>query len=154
MAGDIKQTTAIKENQDRYGEGGPGWKHRTNEVIERDAIAFPGLVNVFEDETTKTVRHGTKMVEDAFAVFDFAYKKMLAREIEVEKRTTTHVAKLKDKAGQIFDALAKIEKLTGPDFESKLQRLERFANAVETLDRLNKNGKLADVARAIGGLSH
>ena len=154
MAGHTKQTTAIKENQIRYGEGGLGWVGRTDKVRKNDAAVLPTLVNVFEDETAKTMRHGTKMAEDAFTVFDSAYKKMLAREIEVEKQTSLHVAKLKDKAGQIFDALAKIEKLTGPDFESKLQRLERFANAVDTLDRLNKAGKLADVARAIGGLSN
>jgi hypothetical protein len=114
---------------------------------------MPVMVNVFEDESAKTFRHGTKMAEDAFTTFDTAYKKMVLREIEVEQRTTTHTAKLKDKAGQIFDALAKIEKLTGHDFEAKLQRLERFATAVDTLDRLNKTGKLADVARAINGLS-
>jgi hypothetical protein len=108
---------------------------------------------VFEDSTTKTMRQGTKMAEDAFSVFDAAYRKMIAREIEVEKRTAIHTAKLKDKAGQIFDALSKIEKLTGPDFEIKLLRLERFANAVDTLDKLNKTGKLAEVSRSIAGLN-
>ena len=153
MAGEIKQTTSIKENSIRFATDSSVWNNRSKESIQHDAAMMPVLVNVFEDETAKTLRHGTKMVEDAFTTFDNAYKKMLAREIEVEKRTATHTTKLKDKAGQIFDALSKIDKLTGHDFEAKLLRLERFANAVDTLDRLNKTGKLADVARAISGLS-
>ena len=146
MAGDIKQTTAIKEIRNK-------WEKQEQKVIANDASTIAGVVTVFEDSTTKTMRQGTKMAEDAFSVFDAAYRKMIAREIEVEKRTAIHTAKLKDKAGQIFDALSKIEKLTGPDFEIKLLRLERFANAVDTLDKLNKTGKLAEVSRSIAGLN-
>jgi hypothetical protein len=146
MAGDIKQTTAIKEIRNK-------WEKQEQKVIVNDASTIAGVVTVFEDSTTKTMRQGTKMAEDAFSVFDAAYRKMISREIEVEKRTAIHTSKLKDKAGQIFDALSKIEKLTGPDFEIKLLRLERFANAVDTLDKLNKTGKLAEVSRSIAGLN-
>jgi len=155
MAGEIKQTTAIRENRERFGSGSTFFDsaRRSEETVVHDAIALPSLVTVFEDSTAQHLRRGTKMTEDAFTTFDNAFKRMMAREVEVEQLVKTHTAKMKDKMGQLADAVAKIEKLTGSDFDLKLQRLERFANAVETLDRLNRTGKLAEVSASLGKLA-
>lgn len=120
--------------------------------ILKDAKILTSMTTIFEDETAKVLRQATIMSEQTFESFDKAYKKMLQREVEVEARVKTHTAVLKDKANQIAEALGRINKLAGPDIEEKLARLERFANAVETLDRLNRAGKLSDVANAIKGL--
>lgn len=122
-------------------------------ILLADAAILGSCTTVLEDSTKTALRNGTKMANEAFETFDGAYRKMLAREVDVEARAKKHVSALKDKANQVAEALGRINKLAGPDFEDKLVRLERFANAVETLDRLNRGGKLVDVANAIRGLS-
>lgn len=151
MAGEITQTRLLQDaRQDALYRS--SHKGTQSENIA-DAKTLSVAATIFEDETAKVIRHGTVMVNDAFTTFDNAYRKMLAREIEVEGRVKAHTAILKDKANQIADAIGKINKLSGPDFEDKLQRLERFAKAVDTLDRLNKTGKLAECAKALSGLN-
>lgn len=152
MAGDKKQSTAIKETRAQI-QGASDWGTRPSHESLKDAKVLPHAVTVFEDESTKVMRQGTQMANDAFELFDAAYRKMVTRESEVDARVKTHVAILKDKANQVAEALGRINKLAGVDFEEKLSRLERFANAVETLDRLNRGGKLVDIANAIKGLS-
>jgi hypothetical protein len=152
MAGEMRQSTSIKQTNEMYGESGSAWCARSEKTIMSDAVSIPAMVTTYEDSTVKTLRHGTQMVEGAFSTFDAAFKKMMLREIEVEAAVKAHTSKMKDKMGQLAEAIGKIEKLTGTDFETKLQRLERFANAVDTLDRLNKTGKLAEVAAALGKL--
>ena len=155
MAGGIKQATAIRKNRDGFFNDSGFFGHEQKGEKEglQDAVGLQSLVTVFEDSATNHFRRGTKMAEDAFATFDNAFKRMMAREVEVEQLVRTHTAKMKDKMGQLADAVAKIEKLTGPDFDLKLQRLERFADAVETLDKLNRTGKLAEVAASLGKLA-
>ena len=127
------------------------YKAPESEIL-KDAKVLGAMTTVFEDETTRVLRQGTEMAKDAFEVFDTAYRKMLSREVEVEGRVKAHVSSLKDKANQVAEAMGRINKLAGPDLEIRLAQLERFANAVETLDTLNRNGKLQDVANAIRGL--
>ena len=66
--------------------------------------------------------------------------------------TKKHVQSLKNQAVQVADALARINKLIGVDFDLQVHRLERFADAVDRLDKLNRNGKLGAVSAAIAGL--
>jgi len=153
MAGDMRQTTAIKQNVERFSAENGYFHGRDKDESLKDAAMVPVMVTMFEDSTAKTLRQGTTMVEDAYKVFDIAYKRMIDREIEVEGMVKIHVSKMKDKMGQIADAVAKIEKLTGPGFDTKLERLERFAAAVETLDRLNRTGKLSEVAMSLSKLA-
>jgi len=156
MAGEMKRTTLLNKNAELLGETSSFWdkNKRSESTILNEAKIQSELVTIYEDETIKTLKKGKIMVEDAFSSFDASYKRMIQREIDVEAHTKVHLSKLKDRMNQIAEALGKIEKLTGPDFETKLQRLERFANAVETLDRLNKTGKLAEVSASLGKLSN
>ena len=120
-----------------------------SELMRNAKMAESGQPTVMEEETLKTLRNGAQKVDEAYAVFDAAFCKMAKREAEVEAATKKHVAILKDKANQVAEALARIEKMTGPDFEVKLQRLERLAAAVDALDGLNSRGKLAGIMSAI-----
>jgi len=154
MAGHKKQSTAMKENRALIlGNKEGSWADRPDSDVLKDAKVLPHVVTNCEDVTTKVMRQGTEMANEAFLVFDAAYRKMVTREYEVEERIRKHVSILKDKANQVAEAVGRINKLAGVDFEDKLARLERFAAAVETLDRLNRAGKLAEVANAIKGLS-
>jgi len=109
-------------------------------------------LNDAEAETLKTIRKATLQVMDEFEKFDVVYCNMITREADVSERVKAHASFLKDKCGQIVDALARIEKLAGHDFELKLQRLERFSVAVETLSKLNQSGKLGGLAKALSEL--
>lgn len=129
-------------------------EHRnSNEELVKDAAMLPLGVTTFEKSINHTVRTGTELAKDAFDVFDKAYRQMMQREVEVEAKVKTHTAIIKDKANQVAEALARINKLAGPDFEEKLLKLERFAAAMDTLDRLNRTGKLAEVSVSLRGLS-
>lgn len=109
-------------------------------------------LNDVESDTLKTLRKATLQVMDEFEKFDVAYCNMITREAEVSEKVKTHASFLKDKCGQVVDALARIEKLSGHDFELKLQRLERFSVAVETLSKLNQSGKLGGLTKALSEL--
>ncbi len=51
----------------------------------------------------------------------------------------------KDYTNQVGEAMARIDKVLVKDFESKLFMLERFVNALNEMDDLNKRGLLKNV---------
>lgn len=52
-------------------------------------------------------------------------------------------------AAQMSDAMLRITKLLGPDFEARIVQLERLADAMERLSTLQEKGQLSDVIKAL-----
>lgn len=67
----------------------------------------------------------------------------------LSKRAKDSVGRAKDQAAQMTDAMNKMTKLLGPDFEKRLGQLEQLTSCMERLAELNKSGKLAEVLDAI-----
>lgn len=103
-------------------------------------------------------KHATDTYNAATAELESAANRMygaLQTLIECEKDTTEKakqaIGRAKDSAAQIGDALARVNKLIGPDFEARLAQLERTATALDNLAELDKAGKLAGVIAALKG---
>lgn len=70
-------------------------------------------------------------------------------ENDIAERSRKAIARSKDVANQLTDQLARVNKILGTDFEARLAQLERFTAAIETLARLDKDGKLQALMAAI-----
>lgn len=121
------------------------------DLLNQAAVA--AAPTVFEDEVKKTLASAIQSVDDKYRVFNDSFNRMARREIEVVEATKKHVGVIKERANAVAEALARIDKLAGFDFDEKLKRLERFAAAVDTLSQLNKTGRLADLAKAVAAMS-
>lgn len=106
-----------------------------------------------EFEAKTNLHKGAELANTAIQVFEKALIRMNKTEVELVERTRKHVSILKDMANQVGVSISKIEKLTSTDFECKLQRLERLATAIESLEKLNKSGNLASIIKALGHTS-
>lgn len=82
------------------------------------------------------------------AVFAAA-DKLHASNDELSKRTKVAVSRAKDSAAQMSDAMLRITKMLGTDFEIRLTQLERLTDAMERLSALQTKGQLADVIKAL-----
>jgi hypothetical protein len=65
------------------------------------------------------------------------------------RRTKDAVSRAKDSAAQMADAMNRITKVLGPDFEKRLAQLEHLTTCMERLAALDGKGKLAPVLAAL-----
>jgi hypothetical protein len=104
---------------------------------------------VLEDSVKKTLKQGTEICRESFEVFNKAYRDMAEQQLATADMAKKHSSFLKDRANQIAESLQKIQKIVGGDFETRLQQLERFTDAVERLDALQKSGRLEAISKAL-----
>jgi hypothetical protein len=67
----------------------------------------------------------------------------------LSKKAKESVSRAKDQAAQMVDAMNKITKVLGPDFEKRLAQLEHLTSCMERLSKLNEDGKLSSVLDAL-----
>ena len=92
---------------------------------------------------TRTREEAIKMLGEAADILDVEFKRMeenqaalFEAEAALAKNTKVLISRCKDLAGQVGDAMARIDKVVAKDFEQKLSQLERFVAAMATLDDL------------------
>lgn len=78
-----------------------------------------------------------------------ALTSLLDTEKATSERVKAAVSRAKNGANQLGDALARVNKVLGSDFERKIDQLERVATALATLAELDKAGKLSGVLAAL-----
>lgn len=81
---------------------------------------------------------------------DDALNALLESEKATSEKAKAAISRAKDSAAQIGDALVRVNRLLGSDFEAKLAQLERTAAALSQLADLDKSGRLAGVIAAMG----
>ena len=118
-------------------------------LLNQATMRQDGYPTQFEDAVNVTLKGGVAQANAAFKVFDEAFSRMVKREAEVELATKKHVGVLKERANAVAEALARIDKMAGADFEEKLNRLKRFASAVKVLNDLDNAGRLEAIAAAL-----
>jgi len=79
-----------------------------------------------------------------------ALNKLLASEKETSEKAKDVVSRAKGSAAQLGDALARVNRLLGVDFESRLTQVERLADALTKLAELERGGRLQGVMKALG----
>ena len=101
--------------------------------------------------TAETYNAAAAELEAATVRMDSALAALMDSEKATTEKAKQAIGRAKDSAAQIGDALTRVNKLLGTDFESRLAQLERTAAALEKLAELDKAGKLAGVIAALKG---
>ena len=117
--------------------------------------AFATAQFIKTGKQTRTREEAIKMFGEAADILDVEFRRMednqaalLEAEAVLAKNAKVLIGRCKDLAGQVGDAMARIDKVVAKDFEQKLSQLERFVAAMATLDELKRNGRLDDVVAA------
>ena len=104
-----------------------------------------------QQHASKTYNGAAAEIEAATARLDCALAGLMDKEKATTQNAKQAIGRAKDSAAQIGDALARVNKLLGTDFEIRLAQLERTAAALEKLAEMDKEGKLAGVIAALKG---
>lgn len=122
---------------------------------KQEAIAIAHYIK--SGKKTLTRQEAAELFGNAADILDVEFKRMDANQVaifEAEaalcKSAKVLIGRCKDLAGQIGDAMARIDKVVARDFEQKLSQLERFTAAMTTLDDLKRNGRLDAIVEAFG----
>jgi len=120
---------------------------------KQEAFAMAQFIKA--GKQTKTREEAVKLFEEAADILDVEFKRMdenqvamFEAEAALAKNAKVLIGRCKDLAGQVGDAMSRIDKVVSKDFEQKLSQLERFAAAMATLDELKRSGRLDDVVAA------
>jgi hypothetical protein len=120
---------------------------------KQEAFAMAQFIKA--GKQTKTREEAVKLFGEAADILDIEFKRMdenqvamFEAEAALAKNAKVLIGRCKDLAGQVGDAMSRIDKVVSKDFEQKLSQLERFAAAMATLDELKRSGRLDDVVAA------
>lgn len=107
-----------------------------------------GKQTITREEAVKLLGEAADILDVEFRRMDENQVAMIEAEAALAKNAKVLIGRCKDLAGQVGDAMSRIDKVVAKDFEQKLSQLERFAAAMTTLDELKRSGRLDDVVAA------
>lgn len=97
-----------------------------------------------------TYENAAKELDEATSRMESALQKLMACEKNTSLKAKEAVSRAKDTANQLGDALARVNRMLGSDFETRLAQLERLADAMTKLADLEKSGGLQSLVKAFG----
>lgn len=140
--------SVLEEKQGASEEAtGSGWRQST--VTDMALANLPTRLRVGYKNTASEYENGADELLKAANRMESALENLLATERMTSEKAKAAVSRAKDSAAQLGDALAKVERLLGRDFESRLSQLERLAGALSNLADLNRSGQLTDILKAL-----
>ena len=104
--------------------------------------------------TIENFQATTADINAASDALEVAINRLIQVEKSVSEKSKAAVGRAKDASAQIADAMNRIKKILGDDFEQRLTQLERTAQAFERLNDLEKTGRLTAVIAALGRSHH
>lgn len=114
------------------------------------------LIKDSEGVASRGLSKSKRTLNDALDDFEAAKKTVLRASDELQIQMESHsrqakdsVSRAKDAAAQMADAMNKITKVLGPDFEKRLEQLDHLTGCMERLSKLNESGKLTGVLAAL-----
>lgn len=126
---------------------------------QRGVLARTVADGVVEDSANiigRLMNKSTVNLETATQRFDEATKTVLGASNalheqmdSLSKRAKDSIGRAKDMAAQMSDAMNKVTKVVGPDFERRLQQLEQLTSCLERLAALQDAGKLKPMLDAM-----
>lgn len=127
---------------------------------ERNGIPASSVESLLKNDSAGVTSRGLKKAEktvfEAIAEFDKASKCLFSaserlndQSDKASRRAKELVSKAKDQANQLADALNRVNKILGPEFDVRLQQMERMTKALESLAELHRSGLLPDMLKAI-----
>ena len=132
-----------------------------NQNLDRNGICTAAkLVELVADEPEAVERRkmnaATPGIEEARQKFNAATDAMMAASdrmnrafADTKEKATTAISRAKDQANQVSDAMNRITKMLGPDFEKRLAQLVTLTDCLERLAALDKAGKLDPLLKAL-----
>lgn len=112
------------------------------EVVTHAEFILAGKRTISREEATKLFAEAGDALDVQFGRMEHNMQAIAAAEIAVAERARQLMSTGKNLAGQVGDAMARIDKVVVRDFEVKLSQLERFVAAMKDLDDLKRNGRL------------
>lgn len=79
------------------------------------------------------------------AVLDANYK-LINQCDELSKQSKQAISRAKDQANQMQDAMNKITKCLGRDFEGRIEQLETLTDCLERLNKLRESGAIKELS--------
>lgn len=133
---------------------------RSQGISNHEGYKAENVENMMRQDAGNIIgRHmntAAKNLELATAAFDSssenlfkASDKLHAQMDLLSKRAKEAVSRAKDQTAQMTDAMNKITKLIGPDFEKRLSQLQQLTECMERLSALSDAGKLSPVLEAL-----
>lgn len=107
-------------------------------VADRHATTFAQEL----DDTAKTIQDAEQRIVNCLQSLTEASK-------SAQARAKVCVSASKDYANQMADQLIKVDKLLGKDFGQRLEQMERFVSALNQLNALHNDGKLAKLLEVL-----
>ncbi len=134
--------------------------HLHNASVDRDGFRASKVEQMIANDPEGVERRGsnkaTSEIEVARQKFTVATDgildasaRMNSAFAETAARTKTAVGKAKDQAAQVSDAMNRITKMIGGDFEKRLDQLVTLTDCLERLAALDKAGKLDSLMKAL-----
>lgn len=120
---------------------------KTEAIINAEFV-ISGKRSISRDEATRLFADAGDALDVQFFRMEANMQALAAAELQVAAAAKTLMSSGKNLAGQIGDAMARIDKVVVRDFETKLAQLERFVAAMQALDELKRNGRLDSVMAA------
>lgn len=133
---------------------------RQQGTANRDGYKTENVEKIMQQDAGNIVgRHmntAAKNLQSATEIFDSSSRNLLeaSDKLHVQmdslsKRVKESVSRAKDQTAQMTDAMNKITKLIGPDFEKRLSQLQQLTDCMERLSALSDAGKLSPVLEAL-----
>lgn len=74
---------------------------------------------------------------------------LIDTEKELAVQGKASIARMKDLANQLGESMVRLNKMLGPDFDGRIEQLERVTKSLSVLSELNSNGRLASLLDAL-----
>ena len=120
------------------------------ETVTHAEFVLSGKRTISREEATKLFGEAADALDLQFTRMEMNMQAIASAEIAVSERAKLLMSTGKNLAGQVGDAMARIDKVVVKDFEAKLSQLERFVVAMKELDDLKRSGRLDALIAAIG----
>ena len=118
------------------------------EAFAHAEFVLAGKRTISKDEATKLFSDAADALDLQFTRMENNMQAIAEAEVAVSEKARQLMSSGKNLAGQVGDAMARIDKIVVKDFEVKLSQLERFVSAMTILDELKRNGRLDSIISA------
>lgn len=107
-------------------------------------------ISAFKRVNSRRLDDTSDALENAHKRLSGALDDLVKMEMQVAERSKKLSSTAREEAQRMAEALVRINKMLGSDFEARLTQLERLTNALSTLRGLEDRGFLSRMLTALG----
>lgn len=122
---------------------------RVGHIKKVMAEDYGNIIGRHMNTQADNLKAGTEAFNDASTHIMAASEALHQQMNDLSRKSKEAVSRAKDSAAQMTDAMNKITKLVGPDFEKRLEQLVVLTDCLERLQSLQDRGSLEAMISAI-----